>query len=282
MAHTIGLALSGGGARCYAQIGALKALEEDGFSVAAIAANSSAAIVAAIYASGHDAEELAAIARGIDFSSFLDLTGANGLIGHEGVEGLLAKYAAATFEELTIPLAVPATDIERAELLVFNQGPLVPAVCASNAFPGLFTPVEFRGRHLMDGGIINNFPVDLIRAMTTRPVLGIDCRPSPTAPLQLEDDAPAGILGKLGALFDKGVPTVVKILMQAYNVTQDRVVEITCAMHPPDVRLVPDLPHDLDIQDFSRLDEALEIGYRSAKEAAANGRLDVLRQVGQA
>src|SRR5690606_37914517 len=125
---------------------------------------------------------------------------------------------------LTIPLAVPTVDIERAELLVFNRGPLVPQVCASNAFPGLFTPVEFHGRHLMDGGIVNNFPVDLVRTMTTRPVLAIDCRPSPTAPLKLDGEAPDGLLAKLGALFKRGVPTTVDLLMQAYNITQDRVV----------------------------------------------------------
>lgn len=275
--RSIGLVLSGGGARCYAQIGALKAIEEEGLRVAAIAANSSAAILAAIYASGCSARELEAITLGIDFSSFLDLNGATGLFGHKGVEDLLAKHAEATFEELAIPLTVPAVDIERAELLAFNRGPLVPPVCASNSFPGLFAPVEFRGRNLMDGGIINNFPVDLIRTMTTQPVLAIDCRPSPTAPLNLDEDASGGLLGKIGALFSKGVPTTVNILMQAYNITQDRVVEITCAMHPPDLRLVPALPHDLGIQDFDRIDEALDIGYRSVKEAVAAGRFEVLR-----
>ena len=64
--------------------------------------------------------------------------------------------------------------------------------------------------------------------------------------------------------------------MQAYNITQDRVVEITCALHPPDLRLRPDLPHDLDIQSFDRIEEAVEIGYRSAKEAIAAGRFAAL------
>lgn len=274
--RSIGLVLSGGGARCYAQIGALKAIEEEDLRVAAIAANSSAAIIGAIYASGRDALELETIVRGIDFTSLLDLDGTTGLFGHEGVKELLAKHAKATFEELTIPLTVPAVDIERAELLAFNRGPLAPPVCASNAFPGLLTPAEFGRRKLMDGGIVNNFPVDLIRLMTMQPVLAIDCRPSARAHLDLEKDSPGGLLGKIGALFGKGVPTTVDILMQAYNITQDRVVEITCAMHPPDVRLVPALPDDLDIQDFGRLEEASEAGYRSVKEAVAAG-LEILR-----
>lgn len=279
MTRSIGLALSGGGARCFAQVGALVALEEAGFSVAAIAANSSAAILGAIYATRTDARALQAVVKAIDFSSFLDFDGSSGLFGHKGVEELLAHNAAATFEELAIPLAVPAVDIERAEMLVFAKGPLVPPVCASNAFPGLFVPVKYQDRNLMDGGIINNFPVDVIRTLTSQPVLAIDCRPSPTAPLDLDDPSGSSLVDKIGRLFDRGVPTVVRLLMQAYNITQDRVVEITCAMHPPDVRLVPELPDDLDIQNFARMDEAIEIGYRCVTDAVAAGRLDALSAV---
>src|SRR5690554_2209735 len=105
--RTIGLALSGGGARCFAQVGAITALEDAGFRTAAIAANSSAAILGAISATEPDGRRLEEIVRGIDFSSFLDLDGSTGLIGHEGVKALLSENAALTFEELVIPLAVP-------------------------------------------------------------------------------------------------------------------------------------------------------------------------------
>ncbi len=217
--------------------------------------------------------------RGIDFSALVQPDGAAGLIGHGGVEDLLRANAAATFEDLAIPLAVPAVDIERAEALVFSTGELVPPVCASNAFPGLFTPVPFAGRSLMDGGIVNNFPVDLIRSLTTSPVLAIDCRPPRAGPLDLEDAGDASLLEKVGALIKRGVPTMVELLMRAYNITQDRVVEMTCALHPPDLRLRPPLPDDLDIQHFSRLEEAIDAGYRCVEEAAAAGRLAGLAAV---
>lgn len=277
--RSIGLALSGGGARCFAQVGALRAMEEAGLRVAAVAGNSSAAILGAIYATSVDAKLLEQVVRGIDFSSFFDLDGSSGVLGHRGVEKLLAEHAAATFEDLAIPLAVPAVDIERAEMLVFSEGPLGPPVCASNAFPGLFVPVKFRGRNLMDGGMINNFPVDIIRTLTSRPVVAIDCRPSATAPLELEENGGASIVEKVTSLFGGGVPTMVEVLMQAYNITQDRLVEITCALHPPDLRLRPALPDDLDIQDFSRLDEAFEIGRRCVEEAVAAGLFDALSAV---
>jgi hypothetical protein len=105
------------------------------------------------------------------------------------VEALLKKHAPETFEELAIPLAVPAVDIQSAEMLVLKSGPLIPAVSASNAFPGLFTPVEHLGRQLMDGGILNNVPVDLIRTMTTAPVVVVDVRPSPKEKIEGLEEA---------------------------------------------------------------------------------------------
>src|SRR5690554_1892031 len=124
--RSIGLALSGGGARCLAQIGALKALEEAGYRVEAIAANSSAAVLAAVYATVMDAVELERIVMETDFSKLLELGGVSGLSGHDGIRDFLQQHAAPRFEDLAIPLAVPTVDIEKAELLVFTRGELAP------------------------------------------------------------------------------------------------------------------------------------------------------------
>jgi NTE family protein len=272
----IGLVLSGGGARCFAQIGALRAVEEEGLRVGAIAANSSAAIIGALYAAGRSAEELEAIVRDVDWTAFMDVDGATGLVGHRGVETLLAEHAPPTFEELRIPLAVPTVDIERAELRVYRSGPLVPPVCASNAFPGLFTPVEYDGRFLMDGGILDNFPVGIIRTLTRRPVLAIDARPPARMPLDLDKATPDSLVGKIAALLGHGTTTAIKVVIQAYSITQSRLVELNCTLHPPDVWLRPGLPDDLGVESFSRLEEALEGGYRAATEAIAAGRFDAL------
>ena len=273
---SIGLALSGGGARCFAQVGALKAIEEAGYRVDAIAANSSAAVLAAIYATVNDAAELERIVLDIDFSKLLDIGAPDGLSGHDGIRALLQEHAAATFEELAIPLAVPAVDIERAELLVFSHGPLIEPVCASNAFPGLFATVQFDGRHLLDGGIINNFPVDVIRTLTARPVLAIDARTPLKTDLNLGHtrESPT-LLERGGSLFGRG-ETTVDILMQAYMITQDRLIQINMAMHPPDLILTPRLPEELGAQSFDRVREAIEIGYRDTSEAIANGQFRLL------
>lgn len=275
----IGLALSGGGARCFAQVGVLMALEEAGYTISAIAANSSAAIIAAIYATVADAKELKRILLEIDLVKLLDAEGGHGLLGHDGIIDLLSRHAAKTFEELRIPMAVPAVDIQRAELLVFSQGELAPPVCASNAFPGLFNPVEHRGRFLMDGGIINNFPVDVIRTLTAEPVLAVDVR----SPLddQLELDNPSSdssIIERIGQLFGRKGASTVDILLQAYKITQAQLLKVVIALHPPDVMLAPALPDDLEVQSFDRLEEAIDIGYESTQAAISAGKFRALDQ----
>lgn len=172
----LGLVLSGGGARCFAQIGALQAFEEHDVEVTAIAANSAAGFIGALFAAGHSAAGIYQIFSGADYSTLLDFKGGGGLLGHEDLETLLAEHLPETFEDLNFPLVVPTVDIRTAERVMFSSGPLIPALCASNAFPGLFRPVTLGGRQLMDGGILSNVPLDLIRPLTSAPILRRRCQ----------------------------------------------------------------------------------------------------------
>lgn len=239
----IGLVLSGGGARCFAQVGALRALEEQGAEVTAIAGNSAGAIIGAFYAAGHRAEAIAEILCNADYGALLRVKGGAGLSGHENIAAFLAEHLPETFDALKVPLAVPATDIQSAEQVVFSAGPLVPAVCASNAFPGLFLPIEHAGRTLVDGGLLNNFPLDL----------------------PAED---AGLWGRLKGSFDGRIPMIARVLEKAYTITQSRLIELLAAMHPPDLWIRPALSDDFDIQDFGRFEEAYELGYEAVSRAA--------------
>lgn len=208
----LGLVLSGGGARCFAQIGALQAFEEHDVEVTAIAANSAAGFIGALFAAGHNAADIYRIFKEADYSALLELKGGGGLLGHGGIEALLAEHLPETFEDLDRPLAVPTVDIRTAERVVFSSGPLIPALCASNAFPGLFRPVDLAGRQLMDGGILTNVPLDLIRPA---PILVVDVRPPATKTLDLPPED-AGKWERLRALFDGGVPLVLKVLEGLY------------------------------------------------------------------
>lgn len=256
----VGLVLSGGGARCFAQIGALKALEERSVEVTAIAANSTAAFIGGFFAAGCSAAAIHEIFREADYGALLDLKGGGGLMGHEGVAAFLGEHLPETFEELGLPLVVPSVDIQSSERVVFSSGSLIPALCATNAFPGVFRPMELDGYELMDGGILSNVPLDLIRPLTSAPVFVVDTRPSPTRRLEF----PEGEIGtweRLRTSFEGGVPLTAKVLEKAYTITQSRLVELMYTMHPPDVVVTPALGDDFEIYSFDRLDEAYEVGY---------------------
>ena len=264
----VGLVLSGGGARCFAQIGVLRALEEGGVTVSAIAGASTGGILGALYAAGHRADALQEIVAGVEYSTFLKPGKRSGLIGHGGVRALLEKHLPATFEALHIPLALTVTDIQNAELLVFREGPLIVAATASNAFPGLFTPVEHEGRYLMDGGILDNFPVDVGRMMTHDPILAVDTVPSPRRHLDLGGADSSTLVERLtrplrGEL--PSIPLMIEVLEKAYTITQSRLIELRNAMFPPQAMLRPELPSDFGVQDFGRLEEAVAHGYEAAR-----------------
>ncbi|MCA9839062.1 MAG: patatin-like phospholipase family protein [Trueperaceae bacterium] len=261
----IGVVLSGGGARCFAHIGSLKALEEAKYEVCALAGSSSGAVIGALYAAGNSADAIYEIAKSIDYTSFLTFVATGGLINQKGLEEMLAEHVPETFEELKIPLATTAVDIQSAELLVMKSGTLIPAATASNSFPGLFGPLEYEGRYLMDGGILNNFPVDIIRSMTTQPVFAFDVTLSAKEPLDLgvSTDNP-GFFQRISAAI-KGEslypPLMIDILMKAYTITQKRLIQIVTSLYPPDHHIRPPLPEDLGIESFGRLEEAYETGY---------------------
>lgn len=260
----IGLVLSEGGARCFAQIGALQALEDHGAEVTAIAANSTAAFIGAFIAAGHSASAIYKIVKDIDYSALLDFKGGGGMMGHEGVEALLREHVPATFEELKLPLVVPAVDIQSAERVVLSSGTLIPALCASNASPGVFRPVTLGGHELVDGGLLSNVPLDLIRPLTPAPVFVVDTRPSPTRRLELPSED-AGKWERMRTSFEGGIPLTAKVLEKAYTITQSRLIELAYTMHPPDYAVTPALEDDFELQDFGRLDEAYEIGRRDTQ-----------------
>jgi NTE family protein len=168
---TIGLVLSGGGARGFAHIGVLRALEAHGIEVDVLAGTSMGALIAALYAHGYRADDIHTIASRVSWRDVIDLSLSAGLLKGEKLRALLHHYLPETFEALAKPLAVTCTDLEAGEQWVYSEGQLVPILHASSALPGAFEPVEHEGRTLADGGILNNLPVDALASM--RPAFSI-------------------------------------------------------------------------------------------------------------
>ncbi len=176
--NSIGLALGSGAARGLVHIGVLKTLEAEGIPIGCIAGTSIGALIGALYAAGVPPTQMEEVARNVDWQQLAGLIDpiipTSGLIDGKKVARFIAELLPVeTFEELRIPLAVLATDVETGELLVIRRGLLREALRAAISFPGIFTPVYFAGRFLVDGGLCNPVPVDVARDLGARRVLGV-------------------------------------------------------------------------------------------------------------
>lgn len=165
----IGLALSGGGAKGAATIGALKVIEEAGIHVDYIAGTSIGAIIGALYASGYTTAELEELIVSQElFEAF------EGHRVESKLKSLLAERGVKNFSDTTIPFRCVAVDIDEMTEVVLSKGSLHKAVLASMSIPEIYEPVEWKGMRLADGGLLNNLPVDVVRDMGADIVIAID------------------------------------------------------------------------------------------------------------
>lgn len=174
-APTIGLALGGGFARGIAHIGVLKVLQEAGIPVRVVTGTSVGALIGAAYCSGLSCDELEGVAHKVRFTTFARWTLSRyGFASNDRMVAFLARtLKVKTFEELRIPLGVAATDFNTGEGVVFHSGVITDAVRASCAYPGMFLPVEIRGRYLIDGMLSHPVPTRPLRDMGAERVLAV-------------------------------------------------------------------------------------------------------------
>lgn len=178
----VALALGSGGAKGFAHIGVLRALEEFGFKPDIITGSSMGAIIGSCYALGIKVDELEKKATELSSSDIYDLNipNAYGFMKGNKAEKAIRNIIGATdyepvFSDCKIPFGCVAADIARGEVVKIRRGPLVPAVRASFSICGVFKPVEINGRKLLDGGIFCRVPVDLAREMGADFVIAVDC-----------------------------------------------------------------------------------------------------------
>ncbi|WCO02899.1 patatin-like phospholipase family protein [Psychroserpens ponticola] len=161
----IGLVLSGGGVRGAAHIGVIKALEENGIFPTHVSGTSSGAIVGALYAYGYDWENMFKFFRDtqlLDFKKYA--LGKPGIIDTEKFYPQFRNYIKEDdFSVLQKSLIITATDILQGNLKIFSEGELIKPILASAAFPGVFAPVKIENSLYIDGGVLNNFPVDVLK-----------------------------------------------------------------------------------------------------------------------
>lgn len=240
----IGLALSGGAVRGSAHLGVLEVLEREGIRPDCVAGVSAGSIVGAVYCAGvplADIKRLALRLRWPDVSHIV--RPGLGFFDGQPLEDYVDRLIdGRRFEELPIPFAAVAVDVMRGELVVLNEGPVAPAVRASCALPIVFTPVPRGSQLLIDGGVLNNVPVSVVRAMGADYVIAVDLVPPVERPVQPQ------------TVFDLGILVFSTLLRSAYG-----------EVHTADCLIMPDIGH-FSWADFSQTLDLIAKG-REAAEA---------------
>jgi NTE family protein len=260
----LGLALSGGGARGLAHIGVLRVLDEEGIPISALSGSSMGGLVAAAYATGVSPPQLEAEARRM--SSLRELAGLveiipwrGFLLDHIRVERFLRERLQldCDFSEVKIPLAVTAVALHGNKLSILTEGSVLQAVRATTAVPGLFAPVRKDGERFVDGGILNNLPVDLLPGLGAQALVAVDVG------FELMWDHPEENIPLLSAM-----PSVATDIYKALLIMMTTVTEANLRRSPPDLLIRPDLPDDIGfLTGFQHPQGIIEAGADAAKEA---------------
>ncbi|MHB2211355.1 patatin-like phospholipase family protein [Methylobacterium sp. CM6257] len=277
----VGLALGGGSARGWAHIGVIRALEEAGIHPTVVADCSIGAVVGACYAAGR-LDRLEAFARALTRRRVVGLIdprlpGSGLIAGNRLRQRLVADLGERRIETLPIRFGCVATEYGSGQEVNLTEGPAVEAVRASYAIPGLFPPVAHAGRVLMDGTLVNPVPVALARALGADLVICVNLNGDTGGPVVHEVPEPAPrrsflrmMRGRLAG-FDRTeseipVPGIARVVLGAFNITQDRISRARLERDPPDVAIGPDVA-GFGLFDFHRAAEGIALGHRAARAA---------------
>ncbi|WP_072391977.1 patatin-like phospholipase family protein [Hyphomicrobium sp. CS1GBMeth3] len=296
----IGLALGGGAARGWAHIGVVRALNAAGIYPDIIAGTSIGAVVGACEVAGQ-LDDLEGFARDLTrrrVLGYLDfnLSGTGLITGRRLGDRLTKQLGDTRIEDLSRRFTAVATEIGTGHEVWLSRGNLVDAVRASYALPGVFRPIKVDGRWLFDGALVNPIPVSVCRALGARYVIAVNLNidisnrgtisnisPMPSTDHDMDETPP--VTGKNGIavrrllqrqILGRGedVPGISTVMVDAFNIVQDRIARSRLAGDPPDSMISPRL-HGIGLFDFHRADELIARG-----EAAARREIeDLMREL---
>jgi len=285
----VGLALGSGGARGWAHVGVIRALEQAGVRPDLVCGTSIGALVGAAYAAG-ELERFEQWLLGLslrDALSFVDVRLGGGMIKGERLMAFFRRnFVDRPVEDLPMPFGAVATVLHTGGEIWLREGSTIEAVRASIALPALFAPVLHDGRLLVDGGLVNPVPVSLARAMGADIVIAVDLSAEILGRHLREEPevaVPAVELSKwhhklrhnLTALMparpldEPRFPSMLDVVASSIDIMQVRISRSRMAGDPPDVVVTPRLPQ-LGLLNFHHAREAIEAGERAVDEARSN------------
>jgi NTE family protein len=276
--RSIALALGGGAARGWAHIGVLRAIDEIGIKIDMIAGTSIGALVGGCYLAGR-LDELESFARGLNQRRMFTLMDwrirGNGLLGGNRLhDRMMAYLAGVRIEDLPATFVATATEIVTGHEILINKGSLVTAMRASYALPGVFEPVECNGRILVDGALVNPVPVSICRMHERRSVVAVNLNYDlfgRAAVLQHSAEDPDVESQNTAAKLRKTDGNrigVTGVMIEAFNIIQDRIARARMAGDPPDLSIQPKLGH-IGLTEFHKADDAIAIGYQATMARAS-------------
>ena len=300
----VGLVLGSGSAKGLSHIGVLKLLEEMDIKIDYIAGSSIGAMIGGAYAAGISINEIEEIALKTGLASsvkyFLPTISKSGLITGTKVKEFLKNIVGdIEIENLKIPFVATATDIFTGQEIIFNKGNLVEAIRASISVPIIFQPVIHDNQILVDGGLANPLPINVVRKMGADFIIAVNVMPSlgktNTGKGEENNDLMASVFTskmksamrkKLEALnidykwikellANKGkynVPGLKKVLNQSVYITQRKLARLSIELYRPDILIEPDIPF-AGFFDFYKAKEVINIGYKAAQKAFYENKL---------
>ena len=291
MKPKIGIALGGGAARGWSHIGVLHALAQAGLSPDIVVGTSIGSVVGGCYVSGK-LDELEVFARNLTRRRVFGLLDFNfagsGLISGQRLSEELSDHLKhVQIENLNNKFVAVATELKTGHEIWLSKGPLVPAMLASYALPGIFRPVRINNRWLIDGALVNPIPVSVCRALGARIVIAVNLNwdffgKGTVVPDQnafeedeipeAENQPPAGngraahnLLRR--QFFGQGsdAPGISSVMMDAFNIIQDRIARSRLAGDPPDIMVMPIL-EEMGLFDFHMADKAIASGKQATEK----------------
>lgn len=282
---TVSLVLGSGGARGLAHIGIIHWLEENGYQIKAVSGCSMGALIGGIYAAGKldDYEHWVRAVTRLDIVTLLDLSWQKtGLVkGDKIISTLIELVGNRLIEELPIPFTAVASDIEAEKEVWIQSGRLFDAIRASIALPLFFTPFQYRGAYLIDGGILNPVPIAPTFGDATDITIAINLNGPPleqAAPVEVTEQLSSDVLpfraninrfierlqqaAKMTNDHDWGAYDIV---MQSFEAMQSTIARQKLAAYPPD-KIIEISRNACAALEFERAAEMIELGYRKAEE----------------
>ncbi len=274
----LGIALGSGGARGWAHIGVLAALDEAKLAPEIVCGTSIGAVIGAVHLAGHLGEFAKYVRRlnRLRVSQFFDFKlGAGGMIaGNRVLKALQPMLRETRIEALPRRFGCVATDLATGEEVWLREGRLIDALAASYAIPGLFPPIHLGGRWLFDGALTNPVPASLARALGANVVVAVNVNAGILSPLAFEADQVTlpgrrGITGGLlRRMFErrKGGPSAFGAMSRSLQIMQTRMSRIRLAEDPPAILLSPEVGR-IGPLEFYRAAECIEAGAAAVQRA---------------